>query len=473
MQTGAEQAMKQAQNPLATEKISKLIIKFAVPAVISMLVNALYNMVDQIFIGQKFQMLGMAATNIAFPLTTISTALALLLGVGSASNFNLSLGAGEKEKAAKFAGNGVFLMMVCGTALGVVVLLLVEPLLYAFGGTPQIMPYAIPYTTIISIGIPFLVFSTGASNLIRADGSPNYAMACILSGAIFNLIFDPIFIFALDMGIEGIALATTLGQVLSSLVAAVYLLRKFKSVPLHLAQLRPSAAYARRISSLGAAACFNQLAMTVVQVALNNILRHYGALSDYGSEIPLAVVGAASKINFIYMAFAIGIAQGCQPINGFNYGARNYARVQKTYKTAIAAVTVISVLAFLCFQLFPRQIMLIFGQVDPAYAELYYSFAIRYFRIFLLMTFMNGVHPVTSNFFTSIGKATRGILLSLTRQIIFLLPLVLLFPLFFGIDGVMYAGPIADGAAAVLALVLAGRELRLMSEQQRLAAPNQ
>lgn len=253
------------KNPaLGTEKIGKLIWLYSIPAIISGLVSAAYNIVDQIFIGQGIGELGMAATNVAFPLVTISTALALLFGVGGASNFNLSMGRGNSEEAS-------------------------------------------------NIGIPFLVFSTGAANLIRADGSPTFSMMVMLSGAVFNLIFDPIFLFVFHMGIEGIALATLLGQVLSSIIAFYYLLRRFKTVAIRREQLRIQPDITRLICALGAAACFNQLAMTVVQIVKSNTLRHYGALSVYGSEIPLAAVGAVSKVLVVFMAVILGIAQGCLP----------------------------------------------------------------------------------------------------------------------------------------------------------------
>lgn len=217
---------------LGTEKIGKLMWKFSITAIISGLVSAAYNIVDQIFIGQGVGELGMAATNVAFPLVTISTALALLFGVGGASNFNLSIGRGKLEEASKIAGNALNWMVLSGTTVGIIAIVFLRPLLFAFGATESIMPYAEPYTLVTNIGIPFLVFSTGAANLVRADGSPTYSMTVMLSGAVFNLIFDPVFLFVFNMGIEGIALATLLGQVLSSAVALYYLLRRFKTVPI-------------------------------------------------------------------------------------------------------------------------------------------------------------------------------------------------------------------------------------------------
>ena len=445
-------------NPLATDNVGKLIFKFATPSIISFLVSALYNIVDQIFIGQGVGMLGNAATNIAFPLNTICTALALLLGIGGASNFNLRMGQKKEEEAAYIVGNSVISMIISGVTLSLLVIIFLNPLLHLFGATKDIMPYALTYTRITAFGIPFLIFSIGCSNLIRSDGSPTYAMLSTLSGAILNTILDPIFIFVFDLGMAGAAYATVIGQILSSLIVARYLF-KFKSVKLSRNNFKLRKKLVLAISALGAAACFNQLAMMVVQITMNNTLTYYGALSHYGSEIPLASVGVISKVNIVYMAFTLGISQGCQPIVGFNYGAQNYDRVKKTYKTAAIAVTLISIVAFLCFQIFPRQIISIFGQGD----ENYFEFAQRYFRIFMFMTFVNGIQPLTSNFFTSIGKSQKGIILSLTRQIIFLLPLVIILPKFLGIDGVMYAGPIADSIAFITAGILIYKEIRCMN----------
>ncbi len=457
-----------AQNPLGTEKIGKLILKFSVPAIISMLVSALYNIVDQIFIGQGVGMLGNAATNVVFPLVTITLAVSLLIGIGSASNFNLRLGEGEREKAGFYVGNGIVLAIIAGVAIMAVVLLFLKPMLYAFGATEPVMPYAESYGGIIAIGIPFMLFATAGSQMIRADGDPKFAMLCVISGAIFNVIFDPIFIFGLNMGMAGAAWATVLGQMLSAGMAAFYLLKRFKSAPLGRKQLKLHSSYIPKIFALGSAACFNQLSLTVVQVVMNNVVTYYGALSIYGSEIPLAVVGILSKVNILFLGFAIGIAQGCQPINGFNYGAKQYDRVKETYKKAAVAVLIIGAAFFLCFQLFPHQITSIFGTGNDDY----FSFAERYMRIFMMMTLVNGLQPITANFFTAIGKAKKGIFISLTRQIIFLIPLILILPMFMGIDGVVYAGPISDAVSVALCVVFILREMKELTamKQEQLRA---
>ena len=446
-------------NPLAEEKIGRLIARFAVPAIISMLVSSLYNIVDQIFIGQGVGMLGNAATNIAFPVSIICTATALLLGIGSASNYNLEAGAGRNDRAAEIAGNGLAMLVICGVVIGAVVFIFLNPLLHLFGVTKEILSYAQDYTGITAIGIPFLILTTGGNHLIRADRSPTYSMTCMLTGAILNTILDPLFIFVCHWGIKGAAAATVIGQVVSGLMVIYYFSKKRK-MELKRSMFLPKAGYLKMIVSLGMASCINQIAMAIVQITMNNTLRYYGAQSVYGSEIPLACVGVISKVNMVFMAIAIGIAQGCQPIWGFNYGAHNYDRVREAYKKAFAICIVLGVVFFGCFQLFPRQIVSIFGSGSEAY----FHFAKRYFRIFMFVTFLNGIQPMSSAFFTSIGKSKLGIVVSLTRQIIFLLPLILIFPLFMGIDGVMYAGPIADGAAALVAIIFAEREMKALQQ---------
>lgn len=451
--------MNPSENPLGAEPVSVLLRRFAVPSVIAMLVSALYNMVDQLFIGHSIGVLGNAATNVAFPLSMVCTSIGLLCGIGGAANFNLCMGRKETEHAKSYVGNAVSMLAILGVILCIAVQLFLRPMMILFGATADVLTYACTYTRITSIGFPFLIVTIGGSNLIRADGSPNYSMACNLVGAVVNSILDPLFIFVFHMGMAGAALATITGQVLSFLLVVRYL-RGFKTLPLSLSDLKPKTACWIQIASLGATPAFNQVAMMVVQIVMNNTLTHYGSNSIYGSDIPLACAGIISKVNMLFFSFVIGISQGLQPIVSFNFGAAKYDRVKEAYKKAVFAATAISVIAFLCFQLFPRQIISIFGSGS----EEYLHFAERYFRIFLFFTFLNGIQPVSSNFFTSIGAPKKGIFLSLTRQIIFLLPLLLIFPYLFGIDGVMYTAPIADLAAASVSIFMVVREFKIMTE---------
>lgn len=457
--------MKPSENPLGSEPVSTLLRRFAVPSVIAMLVSALYNMVDQLFIGHSIGVLGNAATNVAFPLSMVCTSIGLLCGIGGAANFNLCMGRREPEHAKSYVGSAISMLAILGVILCVAVQLFLRPMMLLFGATPDVIDYACTYTRITSIGFPFLIVTIGGSNLIRADGSPKFSMLCNLVGAIVNTILDPLFIFVFHMGMAGAALATITGQILSFALVVFYL-RGFKTLPLSLSDLKPNMACWARIAALGATPAFNQVAMMVVQIVMNNTLTYYGSNSVYGSDIPLACAGIISKVNMLFFSFVIGISQGLQPIVSFNFGAQKYDRVKDAYKKAVFAATAISIVAFLCFQFFPRQIIGIFGSGS----EEYLHFAERYFRIFLFFTFLNGIQPVSSNFFTSIGAPKKGIFLSLTRQIIFLLPLLLIFPYLFGIDGVMYTAPIADLAAASVSIVMIVREFKIMAELQKAAA---
>lgn len=445
----------QKRNPLEYESIGRLIAKYSVPAIISSLVSSIYNIVDQIFIGQSLGAAGNAATNVAFPLVLVMVAVSMTFGSGASSAFSLYLGEGEKSKASKIVGNSLFLTIVSGILLGIIALVFLRPLMVGFGGRGQVLEYAVEYTRIIAIGTPFALLGSGASQLIRADGSPRYAMAATLSGAVLNCILDPIFIFGLDMGMSGAAYATIIGQGVSAVMIVGYFFR-FKSVKLKKKDFLLAGWSTKRMLSLGVAAGANQVAITIVQIVMNNTLGHYGELSQYGRDIPLACVGVISKVSVIFNSCVFGISQSTQPIIGFNYGSQNYPRVREAFKKAAVTVTVISVAAFLCFQIFPRQIISIFGKGDA----LYYEFALRYFHIFLFCTFINGVQILASNFFPSIGKGALGMIVSLSRQVFFLLPLIVIFPLIWGIDGVLWAGPIADGIAGILAIVLVRLEMR-------------
>lgn len=457
--------MKPSENPLGSEPVSSLLRRFAIPSVIAMLVSALYNIVDQLFIGHSIGVLGNAATNVAFPLSMVCTSIGLLCGIGGAANFNLCMGRKDPEHAKSYVGSAISMLAILGVILCVAVQLFLRPMMLLFGATPDVIDYACTYTRITSIGFPFLIVTIGGSNLIRADGSPKFSMLCNLVGAIVNTILDPLFIFVFHMGMAGAALATITGQILSFALVVLYL-RGFKTLPLSLSDLKPNMACWARIAALGATPAFNQVAMMVVQIVMNNTLTYYGSNSVYGSDIPLACAGIISKVNMLFFSFVIGISQGLQPIVSFNFGAQKYDRVKDAYKKAVFAATAISIVAFLCFQFFPRQIIGIFGSGS----EEYLHFAERYFRIFLFFTFLNGIQPVSSNFFTSIGAPKKGIFLSLTRQIIFLLPLLLIFPYLFGIDGVMYTAPIADLAAASVSIVMVVREFKIMTEQQKATA---
>lgn len=454
---------------LANAPVRRLMIRFAVPSIIGMLVGALYNIIDQLFIGHKVGPLGNAATNIAFPLTTACTAMALLFGIGGASCFNLSMGMGDKKRAGYYVGNAVSLLAGCGIILSAVTLAFLDPMLKMFGSDSEILPYAHDYVQITAIGFPFLILTTGGGHLVRADGSPHMVMIGSLIGAVINTVLDAIFILGFDWGMKGAAVATVIGQVVSAAIVLIYI-KNFKTIDLEKEHFVPAMQHTKRVAMIGMASFFNQIAIGLVQIVLNNSLRHYGADSRYGSSDPIAVAGIVMKVNMIIFSVVIGLAQGTQPIVGFNYGARKFDRVREAYWLALRTGAFISLIAFAMFQLFPRQILSIFG----GGSETYYDFGVKFFRIFLFFTCLNALQPITSTFFTSIGKSIKGVFLSLTRQIIFFIPTLIILPKFLQIDGIVYTGPIADFASAIVAVAMALDEFadmrRIQQQMHDLAA---
>ncbi len=443
------------RNILGTEPVGKLLRKFAVPSIVSMLVVSLYNIVDQVFIGQKVGPLGNAATNVAFPISTLCLAVTLAFGIGGASGFNLNMGAGDKKQAIKFIGNSVTMLFSTGIIIAVLSEIFLKPLLVAFGSPDDVLPYGIEYVRIIMIGTPFLMLANGGAHLIRADGSPWYSMLSNLSGAITNVILDYLFVMKFGWGMTGAAAATVIGQVLSFLLVINYL-RNFKSEKIHLKNFKPEFVIVKRTMQLGAAQFFNQLAMMLVQVVANNSATYYGALSKYGSAIPLACSGIILKVCMIFFSFCIGVSQGMQPIASYNKGAKKHDRVKKVFLLALTCNEIISIAAWIILQAFPRQIMGLFGDGSPEYFE----YAVKFCRIFTAMMFLNGIQPLSSTFCTAIGKPAKGTFISLTRQIIFWLPLLIVMPIVFmhfgleGIDGMMYSTPVADALAAIVSIFM-------------------
>ncbi len=448
---------------LGTEKISTLMRKFAVPSIIGMLVSALYNIVDQLFIGQAIGIDGNAATNIAFPLTTSCIAFALLFGIGGASCFNLSMGSGDKKRAATFAGSSATMLLLCGVVLCIVTQLFMPQILSLCGADGGIVEkYATTYLRITAIGFPFLIFTTGGGHLIRADGSPQMTMTCNIIGAIINIVLDALFILVFEWGMAGAALATIIGQFVSAVVVICYLC-KFKTVKLELSHFIPKLNVIGRIVSIGMGSFFNQIAMMIVQIVINQLLKTYGEESEYGATIALAAAGVVMKVAQVFFSFIIGLAQGSQPIESFNYGAKNYKRVRDALWFTLGISAILSVGASLLFNIFPAQILALFGDGNDKYVE----FGVLFFRIYLFGVIFNFFQPVVSTFFTSIGKAYKGAFLSLTRQVLFLLPLLITLPRFFGIMGVLYAAPVADIIALAITLVMMFIELNSIKKLER------
>ena len=447
--------MEEKRNPLGELPVGTLLKKFAIPSIVAMLVSALYNIVDQFFIGHSIGELGNAATNIAFPLSISCTSIALLLGIGGASAFNLAMGEGDKERAPFYIGNSASMLLILGLILTIVTELFLEPLLLFFGSPAEVLPYAKEYTRITAYGFPMLILQAGGAHLVRADGSPKYSMVVNMTGAVINTILDALFIFKFGWGMRGAALATIIGQYIAAAMVIIYLLN-YKTVKLKFKHFMVKASYVLRSASLGTASFFNQIAMMVVQILMLNSLKYYGARSVYGESIPIACAGIISKVGMMFFSFIIGISQGLQPIVSFNYGAKKFGRVKQATKLALFVSLLISIGSFLVFQLLPLQIIKLFGEGTQDY----YDFAVKYFRIYFFFIFINFVQPIISNFFTATGRPQRGMFLSLTRQIIFLIPLIIILPRFFGINGIIYAGPIADAIAVIVTIIMGVVELR-------------
>ena len=446
--------MTTIENPMGTQSIKKLLMQLAIPAMIANVVNALYNIVDQIFIGQGVGYLGNAATNIAFPITTICLALGLMTGVGAASNFNLELGRKEVEKARRIAGTAVVQLIMMGIAVCLLVQIFLAPLMQLFGATDQIFDYAMEYSRITAYGIPFFLFSTGFNPLVRSDGRATFSMMAIIAGAVLNTVLDPIFIFVFQMGIAGAAWATVISQMVSALLLFAYI-PKFRSVKFQWEDFIPHMKQVEAIAALGLTSFIFQISALIVQIVSNNLLKTYGAISIYGSEIPIAVGGIVSKVFVIFIALIIGMTQGVQPIVGYNYGAKYYLRVRQTIFLALKIGFVLSFVTWAVFEIFPLQIIELFGNGN----DLYFEFGVRYMRYFMMFLLINGLTILMTTFFPAIGKAKTGAFLSLARQLLILLPVMLLMTYIFGVEGMMFATPVSDVIALVLCMYFFKREL--------------
>ncbi len=441
--------MEKEENILGYEKIGKLMRKFSIPCIISLLVNSLYNIVDQIFIGWGVGYLGNGATNVVFPITMICLAFSLMFGDGASAYLSLKLGEKKKKEAAKGVGNGIVVSTIVSILLCIISLIFLPILLNLFGCTENLKDYAVGYGYIICIGLPFSMIGTTLNSIIRADGSPKYAMISMVLGAILNIILDPIFIFVFKMGVQGAAIATVISQILTFIINVLYI-KKFKNVVIDKENLKLKFSVVKKVSLLGISSFITQMSFVFVVAVENNLLAKYGASSKFGSEIPITVLGIVMKISQILNSIIVGIAVGAQPILGYNYGAEKYDRVKGTLKIVLILSTIISVVAFILFQTIPDKLITIFGSGDANYME----FACLSFRIYLLLCICNGIQIPSGIFFQAIGKSTKSIILSLSRQILFLMPALVVLGKIFGINGILYAGPFADGLAFVISVIL-------------------
>ena len=436
-------------NPLGTEPLGTLMLRFCIPSVISMLVQMFYNLVDQIFIGQGVGYLGNAATSIILPQTTIVMSIGQLIGCGCAAYASLNMGKGNYKKAVGGVGTAITATFSFGIILAVLFEILMAPLCTLFGATVDSMPYALDYGRIIAMGFPFYICATVFTNIFRTDGRPNVALFGMLIGFTVNMILDPLFVLVFHWGVKGAAWATILGQIMNTLYYSCNL-RRCKVLKLTKTDFCINFRVLGNLSRLGVSAFITQIESVFVQLVTNNILVHYGSLSKYGPDIPMAAYGVTCKVMIIFGGIATGIIVGTQPILGFNYGSGQYDRVKKTYRNVLTISTTVLVAAWFLFEFAPGAVVHLFGQDSALYEE----FAIKSLRIFMLICPALGFINVTPIFFQSIGKPVQATILSVSRQLVFLLLSTVIMSYLIGVEGVLWSGPISHALSTVLTLFM-------------------
>ena len=443
------------ENPLGVRPIKGLLFSFSIPAIISCLVNSVYNIVDQIFIGQGIGYLGNAATTIAFPLMTIIMAFATLIGSGGSAYAALRLGEGRKREALLTLNNLLVIAIGLGILLAVAGLIFLKPILTLFGATETTMPYAIDYTSIVLIGVPFSMVS-----IARTDGHPRMSMYGILIGAALNTVLDPIYIFVLDWGVKGAAIATVTAQFVSTVVLCYYFLKKGR-MRFTRRYMKPVGRVWYKIFSLGISSGITALVACIMQVVMNNSLVYYGNQTEITGDVALSAMGIVMKIAMILASVCIGFGIGAQPILGFNLGAKKYARVRHTYLLAVSIATASILIGWAVCQLAPHLVLSLFGKENQTFTD----FAVRCLRIYLGGIFCAGFQIVSTNYFQATGQPSKASLLSMLRQLILLIPMLLILPLFFGLNGLLYAGPCADIGSAVIVALFILPEMRKLNRK--------
>ncbi|MCR0349113.1 MATE family efflux transporter [Erysipelotrichaceae bacterium AF15-26LB] len=457
--------MKQNVNRyLAEEPIGRLMLKFSIPCIMSLLVSALYNIVDQIFIGRGVGYLGNGATNVVFPITIIALSLALLIGDGCAAFLSICQGKKDDENAHRSVGNAILFTILVSIVLTIFFILMKNQVLLGFGATENTLAYADEYFTYIVIGIPFFMFANMMNSIIRADGSPQFAMLSTLAGCIINVILDPLAIFVLGWGMMGAALATIIGQIVTAILA-LYYVKHLKSVTLTKSSFHLRFSLLKQILPLGISSFLTQISIVVIMGVMNNVLVIFGAQSKYGADIPLTVVGIVMKVFQIVISFVVGIAAGAQPIVGYNYGAQQMQRVKKLFRTMLLAEVAVGLVAMVCFEFFPLQIIQIFGSEN----DLYNEFAVLAFRLYLGTIVLCCVQKATSIFLQSLGKPVLSIGLSLLRDFVLSVPFVLLLPNMFGVEGTLYSAPLADIISFFVVIAVSIYILRHLDAEHALA----
>lgn len=449
--------MNQSENSqfLGTEKISKLMLKFSVPCVLSLLVSALYNIVDQIFIGNsELSALGNAATGVVFPIFIIAQAFAWCFGDGCAAYLNICQGRKDTKSAHKAIGTGILITVFASLALMLLFFPFKVQLLTLFGASDNSIGMAAEYFNIILAFFPIYMLSNMMNAVIRADGSPAWSMASMLLGAVVNIILDPVFIFGMHWGMTGAALATVIGQCISFIISLVYFFHT-KTFKLTKESFVPDIKTFSHALKLGASSFITQMTIVIISLVCNIMLAKYGAMSQYGVDIPIAIIGIESKVFTVVINLVVGIVLGCQPIIGYNIGAKNYARVRQLYKSILMCTVIIGVISTLLFELAPQAVAGIFGKPTniPNPGD-YWVFAEKTFRIFLSLVTFTCIIKMTSIFFQAVGKPVQAVISSMIRDIVCFIPLILILPMFLGIEGILFAAPVADFIAMVVAASL-------------------
>ncbi|MDO4303703.1 MAG: MATE family efflux transporter [Bacillota bacterium] len=462
---------------LATEKLGVLMRKYAVPCIISLLVAALYNIVDQIFIANASYLgsYGNAANTVVFPLTVIALAIAVMIGDGCCAFVSLSLGADRKDDAHKSIGNSILLCIISSIILTLIYLIFQNPILTAFGGRVNEETFRLSkeYFFYITLGVPFYMFGQALNPIIRSDGSPKFAMISTLAGALVNIILDPVFIFGFHWGMMGAAVATVLGQVLTAFLSIWYLFH-LKSIRLKRESFRFYGKIISKFIPLGICSFLSQISLVAAMAAINNMIRKYGALDEiFGqtqyAQIPMAVVGIVMKFFQIVISIVVGMAAGCIPIVGYNMGAGKKKRAKNLFTRLLVCEACVGAAAFLIVELLPRQLIMIFGAANES--EYYTSFAIKAFRIYLCMIIPACVNKAAFIYLQSLGKAFMSTMLSMVREIIFGVGFALLLPVFFGLDGVLYSMPVSDLLTFILSVIVIFFTYRELSQPDTANTP--
>ena len=451
---------QKANNFLETEKVSTLMRKYSIPCIISLLVAALYNIVDQIFIANADYLgsYGNAANTVVFPLTVVALAIAVMIGDGCCAFVSISLGAGRKDDAHRSVGNAILLCLVSSVVLTIIYLLCMNPILTLFGGrvNEETFACAREYFFWIALGMPFYMFGQAMNPVVRSDGSPKFAMAATVLGAVTNIILDPIFIFPLRMGMMGAAVATVAGQILTAGLSVWYLFH-MKAVKLEKGSFRLSGDLMKRFLVLGITSFLSQISLVISMAAVQNMCTKYGAMdpifgqAEY-AQIPLAVLGIVMKFFQIAISIAVGLAAGCIPVVGYNIGAGRKDRAKTLFTYLLAAEAIVGLVALLIVELLPRQLIGIFGAGNES--AYYTSFAIRCFRIYLCMMVLAMVNKGTFIYLQALGKAMLSMIISMMREIVFGVALPIILPIFLGLDGLLYSFPAADILTFLIAFVI-------------------